>query len=228
MTALLVIELADKQPEVLDEMIQFSMRADTTMGSTSDLIAGEQVTVGELLYGLMLPSGNDASVAFAEHFGDRMRPDSQGPGGYAGFVAAMNRRAQQLGLQQTRYANPHGLTNTAHRSSASDLARLARHALKQPLFQKIVSTREHETTVESIRGYTRMVRWKNTNRLLELQGYNGVKTGYDRYSGSLLGVEWTARGSTLDRGGSGAKSSESRYTETRNLFRWACKSWRRA
>ena len=76
MTAYLVTSLAEKDPEVLDEIVTFSERADKTSGSTSEVKAGEKLPVGELLYGLMLPSGNDASVAFAEHFGERLTPDA--------------------------------------------------------------------------------------------------------------------------------------------------------
>ncbi len=129
MTALLVVEYAASHPEVLDEVITFSRRADSTNGSTSELFAGEKIPVRELLYGLMLPSGNDASVAFAEHFGDRLRIEQESPGGFNGFVTAMNRRARELDLAETTYANPHGLTNAEHKSSARDLAKLARHSL---------------------------------------------------------------------------------------------------
>ena len=71
MTAFIVTRLAEKDPKVLEEIVTFSARADNTSGSTSDVREGEKLPVGELLYGLMLPSGNDASVALAEHFGAR-------------------------------------------------------------------------------------------------------------------------------------------------------------
>ena len=74
MTALVVLRLAGNAPDVLDETVVFSERADKTPGSTSGVRAGERVSVRELLYGLLLPSGNDASVAFAEHFGGRCPP----------------------------------------------------------------------------------------------------------------------------------------------------------
>ncbi|MDZ4851356.1 MAG: serine hydrolase [Pirellulaceae bacterium] len=221
MTALLVIEHASNHPEVLDEIMTFSRRADGTVGSTSDLFAGEKITVRELLYGLLLPSGNDASVAFAEHFGDRLTPDLDQQSGYAGFIAAMNRRAPELDLPQTSYENSHGLTASDHKSSAQDLAKLARHAWQLPLFREIVSTREHESIVESDIGYSRMVQWRNTNRLLDIEGFDGVKTGTTDAAGACL-VSSCHRGDRhLIVVVLGAKSSEARYTETRNLIRWA-------
>jgi D-alanyl-D-alanine carboxypeptidase (penicillin-binding protein 5/6) len=222
MTAVLVIEYAAKHPEALDESIVFSRRADSTNGSTSDVYAGEKITVRELLYGLMLPSGNDASVAFAEHFGDRfkLRPEDE-QGGYAAFIAAMNRKAESLGLTRTHYENTHGLTALEHKSSARDLARLARHAWQEPLFRQIVSTPVHETIVESESGYSRLLRWKNTNRLLEIEGYNGIKTGTTDAAGACLVSSAIREGRHLIVVVLGAKSSEARYTDTRNLYRWA-------
>ena len=76
MTALVVVRLAKADPKVLDEIVTFSERADRTAGSTSGVKAGEKVPVRELLYGLLLPSGNDAAEAFAEHFGGRLAPES--------------------------------------------------------------------------------------------------------------------------------------------------------
>jgi serine-type D-Ala-D-Ala carboxypeptidase (penicillin-binding protein 5/6) len=206
---------------VLDEIITFSQRADATNGSTSDLYAGETISVRELLFGLMLPSGNDASVAFAEHFGDRLKAKPEEVGGYPSFIAAMNRRAVELELDQTRYENSHGMTSAKHKSSARDLAALARHAWQQPLFRELVSTRVHDTIVESVAGYSRFVQWRNTNRLLDIEGYDGIKTGTTDLAGACLVSSCQRGGRHLFVVVLGAKSSEARYTETRNLFRWA-------
>lgn len=223
MTALLVIEHAAAHPESLNEIVTFSKRADATVGSTSDLYAGEKVSVQELLFGLMLPSGNDASVAFAEHFGDRLKVKPVDAGGYASFIAAMNRKAVELKLLETHYENSHGMTHIEHKCSARDLAALARHAWQQPLFRDLVSTRVHDTVVESEAGYSRLVQWNNTNRLLEIEGYDGVKTGTTDMAGACL-VSSSHRGDRhLITVVLGSKSSEARYSETRNLFRWAWK-----
>ncbi len=81
MTALVIPRLAAKDPAVLNETVTFSERADQTIGSTSGVRTGERLPVRELLYGLLLPSGNDAAVAFAEHFGGRLKPAADSPDG---------------------------------------------------------------------------------------------------------------------------------------------------
>jgi serine-type D-Ala-D-Ala carboxypeptidase (penicillin-binding protein 5/6) len=221
MTAYLVTSLAEKDPNVLDEIVTFSERADSTSGSTSNLKAGEKLSVGELLYGLLLPSGNDASVALAEHFGKRLSPDADNA--YDGFIAAMNRKVAEIGMISTHFVNPHGLTAEGHQTTARDLALLAALAFKQPEFRKRVGALRHGTTVDSVSGYQRNVVWKGTNQLLKIKGYDGIKTGTTGAAGSCLV-------STSERGGRrlfivvlGATSTESRYTDTRNLYRWA---WR--
>jgi serine-type D-Ala-D-Ala carboxypeptidase (penicillin-binding protein 5/6) len=219
MTAFLVTSLAEQDPSVLDEIVTFSERADATSGSTSGLKAGEQLPVGELLYGLLLPSGNDAAVALAEHFGTRLTPDSANS--YDGFIAAMNRKAAEIGMKSTHFINPHGLTAAGHQTTAADLARLATLALKQPEFHKRVRTAKHGATVKSVSGYERNVVWKGTNQLLKIKGYDGIKTGTTGAAGSCL-VSTAARdGRRLIIVVLGSTSTESRYTDTRNLYRWA-------
>lgn len=254
MTAWIVCQLAQQDPEILQQTITFSERADQTPGSTSDLKAGETTTVGELLYGLLLPSGNDAAVALAEHFGPRFAPaddvpapseETGSPGAPAAnasaaktpaaaasdslppsdplrrFVAEMNRRAARLGLADTHYENPHGLTARGHYSSARDLAQLAHVAMQSPLFRRIVGTRHYETTVHGPGGYERKVTWRNTNRLLGIDGYQGVKTGTTTAAGACL-VAWGQReGRELIVVVLGATSADARYVDARNLFRWA-------
>jgi D-alanyl-D-alanine carboxypeptidase (penicillin-binding protein 5/6) len=219
MTAFLVTSLAEKDPSVLDEIVTFSERADGTSGSTSDLKAGEKLPVGELLYGLLLPSGNDASVALAEHFGKRLSPESSVS--YDGFIAAMNRKAHQIGMKSTHFANPHGLTAEGHQTTARDLARLATLAFKQPEFRKRVGTAQHGATVDSVSGYQRNVVWKATNQLLKTKGYDGIKTGTTGAAGCCLVSTAQRDGRRLVMVVLGAPSTESRYVDTRNLYRWA-------
>lgn len=242
MTAVIVLELVGQEPAVLDEQITFSRRADRTIGSTSGLKAGEQTTVAELLYGLMLPSGNDASVALAEHFGPRAaelltdhssgvavdQDDSEATADedpLDQFILAMNAMADRLELKETRFANPHGLTASNHKASARDLAKLAAYALDNPRFRQIVSTRQRGATVSSISGYKRNVIWKNTNRLLARDGYLGVKTGTTSAAGACLI-------SLAERDGEqrilvvlGCDSSASRYVDSRNLHRYSWIHW---
>jgi D-alanyl-D-alanine carboxypeptidase (penicillin-binding protein 5/6) len=219
MTAFLVTSLAEKDPSVLDEIVTFSERADKTSGSTADLKAGEKVSVRELLYGLLLPSGNDASVAFAEHFGKRLTPDAETS--YDGFIAAMNRKANEIGMTKSGFKNPHGLTAEGHQLTATDLAKLASLAFKQPTFRDVVGTPQRGTTVDSVSGYKRNVLWKTTNQLLKTEGYDGIKTGTTGAAGSCLVSTGTRDGKRLIIVVLGATSTESRYADTRNLYRWA-------
>jgi D-alanyl-D-alanine carboxypeptidase (penicillin-binding protein 5/6) len=225
MTAFLIGGLAEKEPSVLDEVITFSERADNTSGSTSEVKAGEKLPVRELLYGLMLPSGNDASVSFAEHFGKRLA-DKQEDGGdevsaYDCFIAAMNRRAADIGMTSTHFNNPHGLPSEGHQTTARDLAHLAYEAFKLPGFRKLVSTPQHGYTVDSVTGYQRNVVWKNTNQLLGTEGYDGIKTGTTGAAGSCLVSTAERDGHRLIIAVLGSTSSDARYTDTRNLYRWA-------
>lgn len=225
MTAYVVCQLAQADSRVLEEIVTFSVAADKTNGSTADLRAGEQISVGELLYGLLLPSGNDAATALAEHFGPRLAA-----GGGAGdgspepakaFVAQMNRQAEQLGMAETHYENPHGLTAQEHKSSARDQAKLARAALDLPLIRQVTSTRQHGTKVVGPGGYERNVRWENTNRLLATEGYLGLKTGTTGAAGACLVAVGEREGRELIVVVLGSTSSDARYVDARNLFRWA-------
>ena len=143
----------------------------------------------ELLYGLLLPSGNDAAVALAEHFGARMKPAGDASADADPlplFIAQMNRVAGELGLRETHFVNPNGLTAPGHQSSARDLARLAHHALALPSFAAYVATRKHDYSLVNAQGQRRGDVWINTNRLLDTEGYDGVKTGTTRAAGECL------------------------------------------
>lgn len=223
MTAWLILREAAADPKLLDEVLTFSAAADKTPGSTSGLKTGETISIRELLYGLMLPSGNDAATAFAEFAGPRFTSggDSAAPSPVALFVAEMNRTAKDLGLKNTRYANPHGLPDNEHLSTAADQVLLASKLIQNELFRSYVQTRQHAATVQGPGGYTRNVVWKNTNKLLEIAGYTGVKTGTTEAAGSCLVSVGKHGNDELIVVVLGSTSNEGRYTDTRNLFRWA-------
>lgn len=163
MTALVVCE----QCNVLDRMA-IPKEAVGIEGSSMYLREGEILTVQELLYGLMLSSGNDAAVALAIYCG----------GTVSGFVEQMNDKAKVLGLSQTHFENPNGLDSPGHYSTARDLATLAAYAMKNPVFHKTVSAK----TVSVGQRYLR-----NHNKLLwQLSGADGVKTGYTKAAGRTL------------------------------------------
>lgn len=224
MTAYVVLDLAKDSPEILDEVVTFSERADQTTGSSTRIRAGEQLCVRELLYGLLLPSGNDASVALAEHFGGRFEPPQEAPGKQdplLRFVAQMNRTAKKLGMKSTCYRNPHGLTEEGHKASARDLITLAHAALQLPGFAEYVGTRQHGCVVVGPGGYDRNVMWKNTNRLLPVEGYHGIKTGTTSAAGACLVSAGQRGDNSFLVVVLGATSSDARYVDTRNLFCWA-------
>jgi D-alanyl-D-alanine carboxypeptidase len=167
MTALVAIEHGS-----LDAPIRVSVGAAQLPGnSVAGLRQGEQLPLGEALYALLLPSGNDAALSIAGSLA----------GSTEAFVAQMNRRADELGLRNTHFANPHGLDAPDHYASARDLARLTRVALERPVFAAVVATREHTYRGELVHG------WTNTNRLLWLRSDAvGVKTGTTDEAGASL------------------------------------------
>ncbi len=186
MTAYLVMRYCEGRPERLNEKMTFSRRADKTSGSTSALREGEIVSVGDLLYGLMLPSGNDASVAFAEYFGGKLVGKDGKEDAYEAFIKAMNDEAKKLGMTQTNFVNPHGLTAPDHKSSCADLVLLTQAARKLALFRKVTTTAQYGCRVTGQGGYVRNVKWENTNQLLGIEGYSGAKTGTTDAAGACL------------------------------------------
>lgn len=163
MTALVVCEHCN----VLDR-VRIPKEAVGVEGSSMYLQEGEVLTVQELLYGLMLHSGNDAAVALAIYCG----------GTVEGFAELMNDKLHALGLQNSHFKNPHGLDAPGHYSTARDLAVLTAYAMKNPIFAQTVSTKN--VTV----GDRRL---RNHNKLLwQLDGAEGVKTGYTKAAGRIL------------------------------------------
>ncbi len=174
MTALIVCE----QCNVLDR-VQIPKEAVGIEGSSMYLQAGEVLTVQELLYGLMLRSGNDAAVALAIYCG----------GTVEGFAQLMNDKAHRLGLQNTHFENPNGLDSPGHYSTAADMAKLTAYAMKNPIFAKTVSTKNVNFGSRSLR---------NHNKLLwSLQGADGVKTGFTKAAGRILVSSATRQGRRL-------------------------------
>ena len=171
MTALIVCE----QCNVLDRM-RIPKEAVGIEGSSMYLKEGEVLTIQELLYGLMLSSGNDAAVALAIYCG----------GTVEGFAELMNDKARNLGLTGTHFENPNGLDSPGHYSTARDLAKLAAYAMKNPIFYKTVSAK-------SVRIGERCL--TNHNKLLwKLEGADGVKTGFTKAAGRILVSSATRQG----------------------------------
>lgn len=227
MTGWIVATLATANGDVLDEWVTVSKRADKTGGSSAKVKAGERIRVHDLLYGLMLPSGNDAGVALAEHFNDRFAPSTvtptaKFPASYRQFMAEMHRRAHTLGMADTTYHTPYGDGRGAPKTStATDLLKLAAQALKNPIFASVVNTQSYSCELTTPTGKPRKASWHNTNRLLGITGYNGVKTGTNKSAGCCLVSSGYRENDHLLVVVLGSTSSAGRYVDTRNLFRWA-------
>jgi len=175
MTAYVVLRQAE-----LDDMITITAadvrHAARNGAATASLRAGERLTVRDLLYGLMLPSGADAANVLARVYGP----------GKTAFIRRMNATARSLGLSDTRYTNADGLPtpSAGGYSTAVDQAELTRRALTDPVFRTIVARQTH--TVPKT-GSHRAHTWRNTNKLLtRTDGVLGVKTGYTRAAGFCL------------------------------------------
>lgn len=158
-TAIIVIENAN-----LDDIVTISSKAAGTGGSRLGLHTDDKISVRNLLYGLMLCSGNDAAVALAEHVG----------GDVPSFANLMNRKVQELGLNSTHFITPHGLDDDDHYTTAYELAIITNYALNNEVFRKYVGTKTQTITINS---YSKTL--NNTNELLgNLNGVYGVKTGF--------------------------------------------------
>jgi len=163
MTALVVCE----QCNVLDRM-RIPKEAVGIEGSSMYLQEGEILTLQELLYGLMLRSGNDAAVALAIYCG----------GTVEGFAEMMNDKAQVLGLSGTHFVNPNGLDAPGHYSTARDLAVLAAYAMENPVFYKTVSAKNVHVGDRYLTNHNKLL-WR-------VEGADGVKTGYTKAAGRIL------------------------------------------
>lgn len=175
-TAIVAIEHGDLDRRVMVDVDSRVMRGSTVMG----LLPGDEFTVRDLLYGMMLPSGNDAALAVGRAVS----------GSDAAFVAEMNALAERLGLRDTHFANPHGLNAPGHATSARDLALLSRYAMNLPEFGTIVST-----TSYAARGSRTIELWNVINDVLYLiHGADGVKSGFTRQAGRTLVASATRDG----------------------------------
>lgn len=169
MTAIVAIEHG-----TLSDQVEVSSRAAGKEGSSIYLKAGEKMSLENMLYGLMLRSGNDAATAIAEHVG----------GSLEGFVYLMNEKAKMVGMSRSQFKNPSGLDEEGHYSTASDLARLTAYALRNPVFRDIVKTKTKSApNPHEDWDY----KWMNKNKMLSIyEGADGVKTGYTKLARRCL------------------------------------------
>lgn len=167
MTAMVVIQNTN-----LNNTVEISKKAAGTGGSRLGLKAGDKVTVKDLLYGLLLRSGNDCAVALAEYVAGSVQE----------FSNLMNQNAQMLGLNNTHFVTPHGLDEEEHYTTAYELAILADYALNNELFAQIVNKKSYTININK-----NSKTLNNTNELLgNLNGVYGVKTGFTNGAGRCL------------------------------------------
>ena len=163
MTAIVVLEHCE-----LDDVVKVDERSAGVEGSSMYIKAGEEYTVEDLLYGLMLVSGNDAASALALHVADDMED----------FAELMNEKAAQLGMTESSFKNAHGLDEEGHYSTARDMAKLAVYCMGNEDFARIAGTVSHTVGEQTLVNHNRLLR--------EYEGCIGLKTGYTMAAGRTL------------------------------------------
>lgn len=192
MTALLAIEHGD-----LQDIIEVGKEVEgiPSYSNKAGLFVGQKISLGELLYGLMLPSGNDAAKAIAVHFAQEISPkDTLNENeAISEFAKLMNSKAKELGANDTHFVNPHGFHDENHYTTPRDMAIITKEALKSEFFRKIVSTFSHSHDNDIIsQGEKEASKWFNTNALIDPESdyynskVNGVKTGTTLAAGRCL------------------------------------------
>jgi D-alanyl-D-alanine carboxypeptidase (penicillin-binding protein 5/6) len=215
MTALIAIQAGD-----LNALVSIHQDAVNEVilnnGSSAKLHIGDQLTLRDLLYGLMLPSGDDAAIAIADSVG----------GSTSNFVNIMNNFAYRLHLFQTHYINPDGLTYydanrqpiPGHYTTPYDLVRLASYAMTIPLFAQIVRTQHYTLPVTATHhSYT----WDNTDLLLAIySGATGIKTGFTLEAGECLVFSATRSGHHLIGVVLHSLDAAHRFSDAKTLLDW--------
>jgi len=208
MTAIVVLENSN-----LKDIVTVSKKAANTGGSSLKINTGDKITVNDLLYGLMLRSGNDSAVALAEYVG----------GSVEGFALLMNNKAKELGLVNTNFVTPHGLDNENHYTTAYELALLTDYALNNSKFAKIVNTKN--TTIY-INGVARNI--ANTNELLgNINGVDGVKTGFTGNAMRCLVTSCTRNDNQIITVVLGSDTKKQRTSDSIKLIEYAFQNYER-
>ena len=206
MTAVVVLENAK-----LTDIVTVSKRAASIGGSRLKISEGDKISVNDLLYGLMLKSGNDTAIALAEHIG----------GSVDEFVNLMNKKAVEIGLKNTHFTSPHGLDDENHYTTAYELAMLTDYAMENKTFCNIVNTK---TATININGLPRNI--NNTNELLGyMQGVNGVKTGFTNNAGRCLVTSCIRNSSQIITVVLGCDTKKQRTADSIKLIEYAFKNY---
>lgn len=218
LTAIIVIENCD-----LNETATVSSKALSNIPSayvTAPVFVDEQMRIEDLLYALMLKSANDAAFVLAEHVG----------GSTEGFADMMNKKAEEIGCKKSHFVNPNGMHDDNHYTSAYDMYLISKYAMQNETFRKIVSTNEY--TLPITNRYKQEDRvMKNTNYFLNPNSkfYNekvkGIKTGTTNQAGNCLVTDIEENGMEFITVLLGAKTSDSKFTETQKLFQYGFENY---
>lgn len=204
MTVLVALEQGN-----LDDEITVSEEAADLEGSTADLTAGDVLTLEELIYCAMLPSGNDAAMAIAQYYGD---------GDEQAFVALMNAKADELGMDSTEFSDSSGLSDEANYTTAYDYLILMQQAMSNDIVRQVVATTSF-TYTSTATGST--VEISSTNILLDTyEGMNGLKTGYTESAGYCFAGSASRDGVELYAIAFGCSTVDERYTDVQTLLDW--------
>lgn len=208
MTAIIVLEKGN-----LTDIVEISKRAANTGGSRLKINTADKITVNDLLYGLMLRSGNDTAVALAEHIG----------GSVENFAQLMNEKARELDLKNTHFVTPHGLDDDEHYTTAYELALITDYALNNKKFCNIVNSK---TATISVNGNQRNL--YNTNELLgNTFGVDGVKTGFTGNAGRCLVTSITRNNNQVITIVLGADTKKKRTLDTLQLIKYTFEKFER-
>ena len=211
LTAILTLENCE-----LTDTVTVSKTAISNIPSgyvIAPLFVGEQMSVEDLLYALMLKSANDAAYVLAEHVG----------GSVEGFSEMMNKKAEELGCKNSHFVNPNGIHNSDHYTTAYDMYLIAKYAMKNEKFVKIVSTYQH--TLSATNKYSKNDRiMKNTNNFVNPssryydENVKGIKTGTTLQAGNCLITSISKNGFDVITVILGARTSESKFSETKRMM----------
>ena len=206
MTAIVVLENAN-----LDDTVVVSKKSAGTGGSRLGLKTGDKITVNNLLYGLLMVSGNDAAVALAEYVG----------GSIEGFADKMNQKAEEMNLENTHFITPHGLDMENHYTTALELAEMADYAMNNKKFAEIVATKAKTINISG-----RSKSLINTNELLgNLEGVNDVKTGFTNGANRCLVTSVSRNGMNVIAVVLGADAKKDRTRDSVEIIKYAYKNY---
>lgn len=206
MTCIIALENSD-----LSKIVTISKKASSIHGSTLGIKENMQISMKDLLYGLMLRSGNDCAVAIAEEIS----------GSVENFSNLMNNKAKELNLSNTNFVTPHGLDDPNHFTTAYELALLTNYALKNETFKEIVNTKTYTFLFD---GYSKTI--NNTNELLgNVTGVYGVKTGFTFEAGRCLVSACNQNNLDIITVVLGANTKKIRTQDSYNLIKYVCNNF---